>query len=129
MKQTAELKLKKQSRSEKEVLITSDIAVKTSESTTFGTRVSAFVPKADTTKPMPKIAVTVSVGHDSIRLVADNTDDLWDYFAQICATLDKNSNILDKGLEKARSSYMDQLNAKYDGIKSKKPRVISLKQG
>ena len=82
MKQTAELKLKKQSRSEKEVLITTDIPFKTSESTTFGTRVSAFVPKADSTKPMPKIAVTVSVGHDNIRLVADNTEDLWDYFAR-----------------------------------------------
>ena len=128
MKQTAELKLKKQSRSEKEVLISSDIPVKTSENTTFGTRVSAFVPKADTTKPMPKIAVTVSVGHDSIRLVADNTNDLWDYFAQICATLDKNSNILDKGLEKAKSSYIDQINAKYEATKTKKPKVIPLKQ-
>ena len=127
MKQTAELKLKKQSRSEKEVLITTDIPFKTSESTTFGTRVSAFVPKADSTKPMPKIAVTVSVGHDNIRLVADNTEDLWDYFAQICAMLDKNSNILDKGLEKARSSYVGQVNAKYEASQGKKQKVIPLK--
>ena len=83
--------------------------------------------KADSTKPMPKIAVTVSVGHDNIRLVADNTEDLWDYFAQICAMLDKNSNILDKGLEKARSSYVGQVNAKYEASQGKKQKVIPLK--
>lgn len=116
MKQSADIKFKKPSRSEKEVLISNKISLKSSESTIFDTKVTCFVPKADLQKPMPKIAVTVSVGNQEIRLCADNTADLWEYFAEICAMLEKSSNALELAVSKSRTAYQNKLKEKLNAM-------------
>jgi len=112
MKQIADLKVRKLSVNEKACLASNKIKLKNSANSTFETQMTMFVPKAKSDKPMPKIALTISVGHDQIRLVADKSSDLMDYFAEIYAMISEKEKLYDIVVEKERAAWTESVNEK-----------------
>lgn len=71
----------------------------------FNGQVSVFVPQADIQKPAPKVAMTFSVGSDSIRIVGDMPEDLLNVLATAYAFVEQEKESLTEAVEKAKEHY------------------------
>lgn len=128
MKQSADIYTKKTVFSEKGYLNYTKIDLKTSTDTPFSTRATVFVPKANISKPMPKECLSLSVGGDTIRLVADNSEDLLEYIAELYRFVERNQDMLDLACGIEADSWMKKQTAYHDAKTPKKTAIIPLKQ-
>jgi hypothetical protein len=71
----------------------------------FTGQISVYVPQADIQKPAPKVAMTISVGADSIRIVGDMPEDLLNYLATAYAFVESEKESLREAVEKSKEIY------------------------
>ena len=67
--------------------------------------ISVYVPQADIQKPAPKVAMTISVGSDAIRIVGDMPEDLLNVLATAYGFVEQEKEQLTEAVEKAKEHY------------------------
>ncbi len=126
MRQQADIILKKASVNEKATLCHRKIKLQSDQNTTFDTKISAFVPVADIRKAMPKIAVTVSIGNDNVRVVADSAADIANFFADCVVFIENYEKTLNSALQKQQQVYAELVVEKYN--KKQEAKVVDFNQ-
>lgn len=101
-KYKADLRIKKQSRSEKAALLNKQMKI---DFDCFEVKVSAWIPVADINKPYPKLAITIDSAPKDIRLVSGNIDDLVCMFQELAIWLLENKSFLEQTLEKEQNKW------------------------
>lgn len=71
----------------------------------FTGQISVYVPQADIQKPAPKVAMTISVGSDAIRIVGDMPEDLLNVLATAYGFVEQEKESLTEAVEKAKEHY------------------------
>lgn len=123
MKGNASFKFKKAQLGEKAVLISKQIQIDFPEP--FTIHVSAFIPKAELKKPMPKLAITTNVADDKIRMVAGKVEELIDYHIKVAQWLDENKEVLTAALEKESEKWLELQNAYHMAQREIKLKKVS----
>jgi len=102
MRTNATIKTKAQKRVEKAILLNRQMKIDFPQP--FTINVSAFVPKAELKKPMPKVAVTIDVADDKIRCVSGSVDELAELYLSIAKfILDNKQELQTKVVEEQRT--------------------------
>jgi hypothetical protein len=108
-RQKADIKIKKPSRSEKAILMSKQYKIDFNGQDSFSIQASAYVPKANANKQMPKIAVTIDVGYDLIRTVSGDIDDLINFYGGVAVWLDENRDTLQNAVDKEQRIWLKML--------------------
>jgi hypothetical protein len=105
MRQSAHIKLRAGKKTEKAILISKQLSIDFPEP--FSVQVSAFVPKAELKKPMPKLAVTLDVADDKVRLVSGSVEDLINFHLNIAQFLTENQEALENAVNKESERWLE----------------------
>lgn len=105
MKQSAHIKFRSIKTSEKAILISKQLKIDFPDP--FTIKVSAFVPKADIKKPMPKLAVTVDVADDKVRFVSGSVEELIDFHLNVAQWLNENKNALEDAVSREATAWVE----------------------
>lgn len=124
-RQRADIKIKKPSRSEKAILMSKQYKIDFNGEDSFSIQASAYVPKANANKPMPKIAVTIDVAYDSIRTIAGDIDDLIDFYGGIAYWLEENRESLQNAAHKEQQIWLKMLEERINRKSNVKLRSVS----
>ena len=92
----------------------------------FDIQVSAFVPKANLKKPMPKVAVTIDCAFDKMRLVSGKPEDLRDMFGEIAFWINENLDKLNEVMEKEQNAWLE-IQKRFIDSNRKQDKIISIK--
>lgn len=103
MKQRVNLQQLSRNIVPKAVLLTKSIQMKID----FDTKVTAWIPEAQQNRPMPQICVTLNAAHDELRLNANSTEEIINYFGQVIHHLESNRDILDSRITKEQGKWLE----------------------
>lgn len=125
MKQSATIRTRKQSKSQKAILLNHRGLIEDAEQ--FVITFTAFVPKADLRFPMPKAALSITVGDDVVRFVSSSTDNIEDILRDTLEWwMNAKSDITAKVIEEQKSWLEKQ--SDYHLKVTNKMRVIEIKK-
>ena len=105
-----------------------NIPISNTDGKTFSGTVTLFVPQADTTKPVPKVGMTLTVGDSSIRIVGDSPIDLKEFLMTTISFLEEEEEVLYESLMKAKEQYYQKQQANQEQFEKQKRIRESLKE-